>query len=69
MAGEDQARETGRRSLPKPCSKARKLSSCAAIELAKAGDTQMLKFLLDRILPKERAVRVDLKSRDCGRLD
>jgi len=31
-----------------------------AIELAKAGDTQMLKFLLDRILPKERSVRVDL---------
>jgi hypothetical protein len=30
------------------------------IELAKAGDTQMLKFLLDRILPKERSVRVDL---------
>jgi hypothetical protein len=33
-----------------------------AIELAKAGDTQMLKFLLDRILPKERSVRVDLPS-------
>src|SRR5215468_9417568 len=31
-----------------------------AIERAKAGDTQMLKFLLDRILPKERSVRVDL---------
>jgi hypothetical protein len=31
-----------------------------AIELAKAGDTQMLKFLLDRLLPKERSVRVDL---------
>jgi hypothetical protein len=31
-----------------------------AIELAKAGDIQMLKFLLDRILPKERSVRVDL---------
>src|SRR5262245_3230369 len=30
------------------------------IELAKAGDVQMLKFLLDRILPKERSVRVDL---------
>ena len=26
-----------------------------AIELAKAGDTQMLKFLLDRILPKDRS--------------
>src|SRR5437868_8996912 len=33
-----------------------------AIELAKAGDTQMLKFLLDRILPKERSVRVDLPA-------
>jgi hypothetical protein len=31
-----------------------------AIELAKAGDVQMLKFLLDRILPKERSVHVDL---------
>ena len=30
-----------------------------AIELAKAGDVQMLKFLLDRILPKERSVRLD----------
>jgi len=31
-----------------------------AIELAKAGDVQMLRFLLDRILPKERSVRIDL---------
>ncbi len=31
-----------------------------AKELAKAGDVPMLKFLLDRILPKERSVRVDL---------
>jgi hypothetical protein len=31
-----------------------------AIALAKAGDVQMLKFLLDRILPKERSVHVDL---------
>ena len=31
-----------------------------AIELAKAGDVSMLKFLLDRILPKERSVRLDL---------
>jgi hypothetical protein len=31
-----------------------------SIELAKAGDTQMLKFLLDRLLPKERSVRVEL---------
>jgi hypothetical protein len=31
-----------------------------AIEVAKAGDVPMLKFLLDRILPKERPVRLDL---------
>lgn len=31
-----------------------------AIELAKAGDVQMLKFLLDRILPKERSIHVEL---------
>ena len=35
-----------------------------AIELAKAGDVQMLKFLLDRILPKERSVHVDLPIMD-----
>jgi hypothetical protein len=35
-----------------------------AIELAKAGDPQMLKFLLDRILPKERSVQVDLPEVD-----
>lgn len=38
-----------------------------AIELAKAGDAQILKFLLDRILPKERSVRVDLP--EMGRAD
>jgi hypothetical protein len=31
-----------------------------AVELAKAGDTHMLKFLLNRILPRDRAVQVDL---------
>ena len=31
-----------------------------AIELAKAGDVQMLKFLLERTLAKERSVRVEL---------
>jgi hypothetical protein len=31
-----------------------------AVELAKAGDVPMLKFLLDRILPKERSVHVEL---------
>jgi hypothetical protein len=35
-----------------------------AIEAARAGDVQMLKFLLDRILPKERSVRVDLPEMD-----
>jgi hypothetical protein len=42
-----------------------------AIELAKAGDVQMLKFLLDRILPKERSVRVELPvmDRDCSAVE
>ena len=31
-----------------------------AIELAKAGDGPMLKFLLDRSLPRERPVKIDL---------
>jgi hypothetical protein len=35
-----------------------------AIELAKAGDVQMLKFLLNRILPKERSIRIELPSLD-----
>jgi hypothetical protein len=30
------------------------------IELAKAGDVQMLKFLLSRILPRERPIRINL---------
>jgi hypothetical protein len=32
------------------------------LELAKAGDVQMLKFFLDRIVPKERLVRIDLPT-------
>ena len=31
-----------------------------AIEIAQAGDVPMLKFLLDRILPKERSIHVEL---------
>ena len=31
-----------------------------AIELAKAGDVAMLKFLLERILPRERLIKLDL---------
>ena len=31
-----------------------------AIELAKAGDGPMLKFLLDRSLPRERPVKIEL---------
>ena len=34
------------------------------IELAKAGDVQMLKFLLDRLLPKERLIRIDIPPLD-----
>lgn len=37
-----------------------------AIEIAESGDVQMLKFLLDRILPKERSVHVDLPQVDCA---
>jgi hypothetical protein len=36
------------------------------IELAKAGNAPMLKFFLDRILPKERSVRVDLPAMECA---
>src|SRR5438105_11799707 len=35
-----------------------------AIEMAKAGDKDMLKFLLARSLPKERAIRLDLPVLD-----
>ena len=35
-----------------------------AIELAKAGDVPMLRFFLDRILPKERCVHVSLPAMD-----
>jgi hypothetical protein len=35
-----------------------------AIELAKAGDVQMLKFLLDRLLPKERLLKIDIPRLD-----
>jgi hypothetical protein len=35
-----------------------------AIELAKAGDAQMLKFFLDRLLPKERLIKIDLPRLD-----
>jgi hypothetical protein len=38
-----------------------------AIELAKGGDVPMLKFLLDRILPKDRPVEVNLPPLDCAR--
>src|SRR5450759_3966439 len=34
------------------------------IELAKAGDVQMLKFLLDRLLPKERLIKIDIPQLD-----
>jgi hypothetical protein len=35
-----------------------------AIELAKAGDVQMLKFLLDRLLPKDRLIKIDIPRFD-----
>jgi hypothetical protein len=39
-----------------------------AIEMAKTGDGPMLKFLLDRILPKERSVGIEVELPD-GALD
>jgi hypothetical protein len=36
-----------------------------AIEMAKAGDGPMLKFLLDRILPKERCIELPPTNDDC----
>ena len=36
-----------------------------AIELAEAGDGLMLKFLLDRILPKERCIHLPPMDHDC----
>jgi hypothetical protein len=35
-----------------------------AIEVAKAGNVPMLKFLLDRILPKARSVLINLPRMD-----
>jgi hypothetical protein len=35
-----------------------------AVELAKAGDVHMLKFLLGRILPRERVVKLELPPMD-----
>jgi hypothetical protein len=35
-----------------------------AVEIAKGGDKDMLKFLLSRVLPKERSVRLDLPVLD-----
>jgi hypothetical protein len=35
-----------------------------AVELAKAGDAVMLKFLLGRILPRERLIKLDLPHMD-----
>ena len=31
-----------------------------AVEIAKAGDIQMLKFLLSRMLPRDRPIKIDL---------
>src|ERR671916_2787468 len=40
-----------------------------AVELAMAGDTVALKLVLDRLLPKGRAIRLDLPLRTLGDLD
>jgi hypothetical protein len=35
-----------------------------AVELAKAGDVPMLRFLIDRILPRDRTIKFDLPQMD-----
>ena len=40
-----------------------------AVELAKAGDTVALRLVLERLLPKSRAVRIDLPMRTLEDLD
>ncbi len=40
-----------------------------AVELAKTGDTVALKLVLDRLLPKGRAIRLDLPLRTLADLD
>ena len=35
-----------------------------AIEIAKSGDAQMVRFLLDRLLPRERPLRIKLPKMD-----
>ena len=61
IPAENQAPKIALRLSPRRCSKARQKSSVRkAIELAKAGDVAMLKFLLERILPRERLIKLDL---------
>ena len=40
-----------------------------AIDLAKAEDVQMLKFLLDRLLPKERLIKLDIPRMEDEAID
>ena len=40
-----------------------------AVELALAGDTVALKLVLDRLLPRERTIRLDLPLRTLADLD
>jgi tripartite-type tricarboxylate transporter receptor subunit TctC len=37
-----------------------------AVELAKAGDRDMLKFLLGRVLPRERTIKFDMPTMEFG---
>ena len=53
------------RKIRRPLSVAEEELLRKAIEMAKAGDGPMLKFLLDRILPKERCIELPPTDHDC----
>ena len=59
IPAENQAPKIALRWSPRRCWKAEELVR-KAIERAKAGDVAMLKFLLDRLLPRERLIKLDL---------
>lgn len=61
MAADAPDRETDRRCSPKGTCEEDKVELVrAGIELARDGDVQMLKFFLDRILPRDRPVIITL---------
>ena len=61
IPGAHQAPKTGPHSSQRHCWKARLKGWCARrVELAKAGNVVMLKFFLERILPRDRLIQLDL---------